>query len=100
MRQSYQKKKENDWGFFEKYAESPFLVQSVKVVVSNKKLLKNKLENKALKCVQIISTKTKLSITAFELKLILSKVMRSLSIKLSFFWQLDVDYTSELFTLA
>lgn len=79
---------------------SPFLVQSVKVVASNKELLKNKLENKALKCVQIISTKTERSITTFELKLILSAVMHSLSIKLSFFWQPYVDYTSELFTLA
>lgn len=79
---------------------SPFLVQSVQVVASNKELLKNKLENKALKCVQTISTKTERSITTFELKLILSAVMHSLSIKLSFFWQPYVDYTSELFTLA
>lgn len=100
MRQSYQKQKENDSGFFAKYAQSPLLVQSIKVVASNKELLKKKLENKALKCVQIISTKTEQSITTFELKLILSAVMRSLSIKLSFFWQPYVDYTSELFTLA
>lgn len=45
MRQSYQKQKENDSGFFAKYAQSPFLVQSIKVVASNKELLKKKLEN-------------------------------------------------------